>query len=475
MKSGISISTRHSIDWVLFYTTAISVTGLLVLIAAQFNLPEDRFGFGLFALMIAVAEFGNVELFHSSRGSTVSVSMVVTVAAILAFGPITGVQLQIVGGLVATAKSYFLDHQAETKNRAPWYQRSAFNVGMYVLSTAAAGGIFMLTGSANTEVLQPINLIRLPLLAATDTFVNIFLLLVVISLQTRQSLLEIWQQDFAWSVPISIISGVIGGGLLALAYQKFGFLGTSVFFLPIFAMGYSFRLYTNNMRNYVDKLETANAELNKNNIDLLETLGAVIDAYDIYTLQHSAHVAEYAGALADKLGLTEDERKTIVKAALVHDIGKIGVSDTIVGKAGSLTDHEMVQIRRHPIMGANILRRMKGFQDLIPLVQYHHEKFNGTGYPEGLKGEAIPLGARIITLADSVDAMSSDRPYRPGHSLEEVVAEVKRCAGTHFDARIVEAFLLIVDEKGPAFFKIPRSPRNRKFNPPTAGRTWLGR
>ena len=245
---------------------------------------------------------------------------------------------------------------------------------------------------------------------------------------------------------------MVGGSALAAAYQSTGVLGVAVFALPVLAIGYSFRLYTDHTRVYVDSLENLNQELHDTNIGLLETLSAVIDAYDIFTYGHSAQVAAYAGALAQKMGLPEEEQQKIVKAALIHDIGKIGVSETIVSKAERLTEEKFSIIRCHPAIGAEILSRMKGLQDLVPLMRYHQEKFVGSGYPEGLHGDQIPLGARILTLADSLDAMYSDRTYKASRNLEDVVAEVRRCSGTHFDPQVVKAFLELVEEHGQALF-----------------------
>jgi putative nucleotidyltransferase with HDIG domain len=205
--------------------------------------------------------------------------------------------------------------------------------------------------------------------------------------------------------------------------------------------------------HYVNKLEELNRSLDEANRGLLETLGAVIDAYDVYTYGHSTQVAVYAEAIAEKMGLTRDEQAAVIKAALVHDIGKIGVVDSIFSKESAPTDEEWNLVQRHPIIGAEIVGRMKGLQELVPLVRHHHERWDGRGYPDGLEGEEIPLGARILALADSLDAMCSDRPYRRTRSFKEVMEEIAECSGTQFDPDVVKAFFAVARENGRDFFK----------------------
>ena len=189
------------------------------------------------------------------------------------------------------------------------------------------------------------------------------------------------------------------------------------------------------------------------NIDLLDTLSGVIDAYDLYTYGHSRQVATYARAIAEKMGLSPDEQTLIVKAALVHDIGKVGISDSIISKEGRLTDQEYQIIKRHTIIGAEIVGHMKGLKDLVPLIRSHHEHWDGKGYPDGLIKDEIPLGARILSVADTLDVIMSDRPYRTTRSFREAREEMVRCSGTQFDPDIIDALMVVAAEKGPAFFK----------------------
>lgn len=443
-----------SIDYskrVSLYIGSVIVLGMVAIFLAFSQLPEDRLGLALFAALSAAAELASVELFVSSR-SRVSVSAVISIAAMLVFGPLAGVCAQTAAGLMTILTTTFFQSEYRER-RANWLQRAGFNVSMLAVASASAGMVFGLAGGETGRLQLPETLLPLILAVGTDVAVNLILLVGVISLQTGQSPFQIFRRDFQWGTPIMLFGGVVGGGVLALAYETFGYLGLAVFFLPVLSIGYSYRLYVTRTRVYVKRLEEVNASLDNANLGLLETLGALIDAYDIYTYGHSSQVAVYAGAIAEKMGLSREEQALIVRASLIHDIGKVGITDSILSKPGPLTEEEINYINRHPIIGADIIRRMEGMQQLVPLVRHHHEHWDGHGYPAGLAGQEIPLGARIIALADAIDAMSSDRPYRTPRGLEELRQEVIWCSGTQFDPQVVKAFLAVLEEKGGAFLK----------------------
>lgn len=181
----------------------------------------------------------------------------------------------------------------------------------------------------------------------------------------------------------------------------------------------------------------------------LGTIGALasaVDAKDPYTYGHSSAVTEYALAAGKALGLSAGELEDLRIAALLHDIGKIGIDSAILNKPGRLEPDEYVMIQRHPDIAANILSSLDFLKDVVPYVQYHHERWDGSGYPTGMAGASIPLGARIISVADAFDAMTSERPYRPGMSYGEAIEELKACAGSQFDADVVEAFVQSVPD-----------------------------
>jgi len=176
----------------------------------------------------------------------------------------------------------------------------------------------------------------------------------------------------------------------------------------------------------------------------VKALSSAIDAKSAWTKGHSERVTSYSMKVGAEMGMSEAEIKTLELAGLLHDIGKIGTYETILDKPGRLTEEEVEIIRRHPSKGADIIGHIKQLEDIVPLVRGHHESYNGLGYPDGLKGTEIPRMARILTICDSYDAMTADRPYRKGRTKEEAVEELERCAGTQFDPEIVNAFIKVL-------------------------------
>ncbi len=175
----------------------------------------------------------------------------------------------------------------------------------------------------------------------------------------------------------------------------------------------------------------------------VHSLTAAIDAKDRYTKGHSERVAHLAARLAEASGMSPEQVHRVWIAGLVHDVGKIGVPEAVLCKQGKLTDEEFAHIKRHPEIGHHILKDIRPLADVLPGVLYHHEKYDGRGYPARLSGEGIPLLARIIALADTFDAMSSTRSYRPAMPREKVLDEIRRCAGTQFDPALAERFVTL--------------------------------
>ena len=175
----------------------------------------------------------------------------------------------------------------------------------------------------------------------------------------------------------------------------------------------------------------------------LEALGSALDTRDVGTEAHSRRVHGYALTMARAHGLSEDEIKDIEHGVLLHDIGKIGIPDAILLKPGPLTPEEWIVMRTHPEVGRRLIERIPFLRGAVPIVYHHHERWDGSGYPLGLRGDAIPLGARIFAVADALDAMTFDRPYSKAMSYEAACREIERCAGTHFDPVVVRTFLSI--------------------------------
>jgi HD-GYP domain-containing protein (c-di-GMP phosphodiesterase class II) len=201
------------------------------------------------------------------------------------------------------------------------------------------------------------------------------------------------------------------------------------------------------------------AEMERLFLDVTKAIAAIIDAKDGYTHRHSERVAAFGVRLARQMGLSPDVRSVVELSGLLHDVGKIGVPDAILNKPSKLTPEEFEEMKRHPVHGAAILSNIQSQKvvDLLPGVKYHHERWDGDGYPEGLKGEDIPLLGRILAVADYLDALSSDRAYRAATPLDDVVLLIEQQSGTAFDPAVVEA-LLTLHDKGELVLPVSPSP-----------------
>ncbi|MDD5680223.1 MAG: HD-GYP domain-containing protein [Candidatus Omnitrophica bacterium] len=202
-----------------------------------------------------------------------------------------------------------------------------------------------------------------------------------------------------------------------------------------------------------EELRTTQEELKESNIAAMKALIMSEEARDPYTSGHSRRVTEYAVAIARKIGMGEVPAKHIEYAGYLHDIGKIGISDAILNKEGRLSDEEWQVIRKHPNTALEILNPLKFLPEEKVIIKYHHERYDGNGYPDGLKGENIPMGARIMAVADSFDAMNSRRPYREALSKDKIISELKTARGTQLDPAIVDVFLDIINSDSSIFEK----------------------
>ena len=203
----------------------------------------------------------------------------------------------------------------------------------------------------------------------------------------------------------------------------------------------------NEIKKINSELSETYERLEQAYMESIQTVRYTVEAKDTYTRGHSDRVSEYSVLIGQKLGLSEDDIKRLRIGGLFHDVGKIGVPDSILQKEGKLTDDEYSQIKDHPTIGAHILSPASIFQDIIPIVKHHHERYDGKGYPSQLKGEDIPYLARITAVADSFDAMTSRRTYRDSLPIDVVIEEFKNNKGTQFDPEITDVFLDILSNE----------------------------
>jgi putative nucleotidyltransferase with HDIG domain len=196
-----------------------------------------------------------------------------------------------------------------------------------------------------------------------------------------------------------------------------------------------------------EKVKKKNEELIETYFQSMKVLAQSIEEKDEYTKAHSERMIRNATLMVEKLGLPEDLKEPIRFAALLHDIGKIDIPDAILLKKAALEKSEQKQMRTHPARGASLIKHIKFLKSVAPIILHHHERWDGKGYPKGLKGEEIPIGARIICILDTYDAITSNRPYSDSRGREWATKELQDCAGTQFDPRVVDAFVEILKEE----------------------------
>ena len=395
-------------------------------------------------LAIAFERFG-IKIYGDTH---VSAGVVALMAIAIMYG---APAVAIAAPLVVFAATMF--------TQSGWYNR-AFDMGSYTLANVCAALVF----NALIDVDGGVSGWWVPaVLAATmvNYCVNIPLVATAVSLSTGSSWLAVWRDEHQWIIPYYIVFGLLGLALSA-AYLALGIPGIFAFVAPPLMMRFALQQYVSKTEQTVLELKQKNAELEAANESILqmtdrltetydgtlEALVQALDARDRETRGHSFRVASYVLSMARTLGIREatHEWTDMYRGALLHDVGKIGVPDFILHKPGPLTPEEWDDMKRHPNIGHEMLREISFLSGAASIVHCHHERFDGKGYPRGLAGDEIPLGARIFTIADAFDAMTSDRPYRKALPPEMAREEVVRHSGTQFDPQVVQAFLLVYDE-----------------------------
>jgi len=279
------------------------------------------------------------------------------------------------------------------------------------------------------------NSVPLLLIAAACAYflTNTIPVAIVIALTEGKSFRKIWAECYFWSFPYYLVGAAIAG--LVSALNRWVGWQTSLLVLPIMYWIYrSYRLYLGRLQDEKRHVE----EMAGLHLRTIEALALAIEAKDLTTRDHLQRVRVYAVEIARELGMSEAEIEALRAAALLHDIGKLAVPEHIINKPGRLTPEEFEKMKIHPVVGAEILRHVNFPGPVVPIVRSHHEKWDGSGYPDGLKGMEIPIGARILSAVDCLDALASDRQYRRALPLDQAMEYVARAAGTEFDPRVVD-------------------------------------
>jgi putative nucleotidyltransferase with HDIG domain len=419
--------------------------GLLVGFVSLFGVAAGMFGLlfgtstdiiGLLAV-VALVGVGEALALELDDGS-ISVSAVGVLAGAALFGPRAGLALALTTAVV------------QWSALRPAIHHVLFNIGALSLSSLAAAGVFTLGQGADFGELFTVG----AGLAAGGAYfaVNTGLVSLALAFEGRERWWRVWHERFLWLAPHYLVYGFIGG-VIAIAYHAAGLYALAVFAVPLLLMRKTQEAYLSHTRRSAEKLRQAAETIHTQNVSLeqanrllrerstaaMESLSATVDARDAYTAGHSRRVQQLALAIGRELGLSQVELDLLGHAALFHDIGKLAIPDSILLKPASLTDGEWALMQRHADEGARIIDRLGFLGDAVPSIRHHHERFDGKGYPDGLKGEEIPLGARIIHVADALDSMLTTRIYRAARPLEESLAELRRASGTQFCPRCVSA------------------------------------
>ncbi len=304
-----------------------------------------------------------------------------------------------------------------------------FNWSQLTVSSSVAYGAYVLVVARVLHAPGPLALL---VAAITHFGCNTAAMSTIIGLTEDKPIPKVWNDSYLWSFPYYMVGAAVAG-LVHFLNGHIGWQSSLLILPPIYLMYRSYRLY-------LGKLETEKRhaeQVSSLHLRTIETLALAIEAKDQTTGEHLQRVRVYAMELAKELGLSEDETEALRAASVLHDIGKLAVPEHIISKPGKLTPEEFEKMKIHPTVGAEILEQVDFPYPVAPIVRAHHEKWDGSGYPNGLAGEAIPIGARILAAVDCLDALASDRQYRKALPLDEAMAKVVADANKSFDPRVV--------------------------------------
>jgi HD-GYP domain-containing protein (c-di-GMP phosphodiesterase class II) len=422
------------------YAYTVGALGLACVIASLRDLRLESVDVLMLAILIALAAVTQRLPVFLFRSSAISVSFASVIASYVLYGTGIGVVVSLFQAGV----------NAFTPKRKPLV-KAAFNAGSLATSAFVAGELYRLFSPERGDIAA--TCIAVAVSALGYFLVNTGLTAGVIALSERQTFFAVWRTNYAW-MPVNFLATAAQGAALALASQALGVFGVLVFTLPLAVAWYSFRLYmskSSEVRARNAELQSVNAMLRRTNDRLeeshLSVIGALIGALEAKENARAASAAAtmtFAVAVAERLGLAEDEVAAIKLGALFHDIGTIGVPETVLRKPGALDEQEWSEVKAHATIGANLLSNVPMLERVRPIVLSHHERYDGTGYPAGLKEDQIPLAAQIIAVADAYQAMTAERPYRAAMSSKDALRELRANAGTQFNPVVVEAFISTV-------------------------------
>jgi diguanylate cyclase (GGDEF)-like protein/putative nucleotidyltransferase with HDIG domain len=389
-------------------------------------------------LLVIITELYSIDLYNGKV--SLSTSAVPILAGTLLFGPLAGL-------LLCTTYTIVVGIKYRSK-----FNKYVFNLSNQVIAEILYLLALRLIGKPWEGFSLAIQAILIVLAALLVYGVNTWVISFGMGIDLHQSPHKIWMEQYLWLATIYVGIGLIATAYI-VGYRFEGVLGILLMMVPLFVLRISQKQYVDRTRQVVTELreksmvlEKNGQEINRLNDGLLETLAEVIDLRDPNVLGHSKRVTTYAVALAEKLGLNEKQIRLIHKASLLHDIGKLGIPLEILKKPTRLTQTEYETIKKHPDLGGNLVKNSPSLLALVPIIRHHHEFYNGMGYPEKLAGNQIPLEARIVSVADALEAMTSDRPYRKRMDKTDVINELRAFSGTQFDPLVVGAAIQLLEQ-----------------------------
>jgi HD-GYP domain-containing protein (c-di-GMP phosphodiesterase class II) len=436
-------STRISTNARLFIGTVI-VSGLAVIGDSVWRLYLQPPGMQWFVLAALTLLTGSFTVKVPSQSARISVSETFVFTSVLLFGPAAGTATALLDAMVAC---FWLTAGARSPRRV-LFNAAAPAIAIWLSSHA----FFLMSGTRpGTLHLRDIGTLIVPIFAFALLYflINTWLVAGALSTQQRTSPFSIWLRNF----PSVSITYFVGGSIamLIVVYTPRIDLTVLGIILPLLLISYL------TFRTSMGRLEDANRHVNQMNdlyLSTIETLAMAVDAKDQITHGHIRRVQVYARELAIRLGVTDEHHlKAIEAAALLHDMGKLAIPEHILNKPGKLTVGEFEKMKRHSDIGADLLSSIPFPYPVVPLVRYHHENWDGSGYPNGISGTDIPLGARILSVVDCFDALTSDRPYRPRLSTEAAFTILRERSGTMYDPLIVDAFEAAYEAIAPGAIK----------------------
>ncbi|HEX3722537.1 MAG TPA: diguanylate cyclase [Nitrolancea sp.] len=434
MRSDADVSTRPpkpTLPMSIFFAGIVTLGLLLALIVQRMNFPTAHapwIGLALFVGLVVLAHRYAADV--DGRGTT-SVAVVPMIGAALLFNGYGIVAVAAVFALVAKLKAHSPIH------------RMIFNFGCMLLATGSAS-LMLRVFIHGSLALNSYNRMLIPGLLAGLVFylVNHLLLCLIRAYVEHRRVWEIWREDYRWLWPHYMAAGLLGM-TLGVTYEVLGWVVTIVMASPVALMHLAITQFIKRTTGYVNELRGLNRQLSESYESTLQALSRALDTRDAETEEHSQRVSRYTELIGRRFGLPEEEVAHLRRGAMLHDIGKIGVPDAILLKPAKLTADEIEAMRKHPTIGYTMIAHIPFLAKAAEIVLHHHESYDGNGYPSRLADDEIPLGARIFAVVDTLDAMTSDRPYRTARTFEEALAEIEHERGKQFDPAIVDVLLAV--------------------------------